>query len=285
MRVVVTGAAGQLGSEVPGASADHDVVALGHGDLDVADGDAVARTDDRHGPDAIVNCAAYNAVDAAETDPDGARLVNVDGPRNLARAAASAGAHLVHLSTDYVFDGRAETPYVETDEPAPATVYGRSKLDGELAVAEHATSWAVVRTAWVFGRVGRSLVETVLARARAGEALRMVDDQRGSPTCALDLAVAVARIATGAHTGVFHVTNGGDCTPHELARDVLELAGLGAADLQAITTAELGRPAPRPRFSVLRSERLHEAGLAPLRHYREALRALIPELTTLEGGR
>lgn len=277
MKILVTGAAGQVGSELVGAPAAGDeIVALTRGELEVTDAGGVARVMADVRPDAVINCAAYNAVDQAEEEPEVATAVNARAVEHLAAACRGVGAQLVHVSTDYVFGGSQTRPYVESDLPRPLSAYARSKLEGEVA-ARAAGSWAVVRTAYVFGRVGRSLVETILRRALAGEPLSMVTDQRGSPTYAADLAGVLLRVARERAEGTFHVVNGGDASPYELARAVLDVAGV-EADLDTTTLADLRRPALRPLFSVLASERLETVGIAPLRHHREALEELVPQL-------
>ena len=284
MRILVTGAAGQVGTELPRYLDGHEVVALDRRAFDVTAAGDVDEVVGALRPDAVVNCSAYNAVDAAETDEAGAMAVNRDGPTNLAEAAGRVGAHFVHLSTDYVFPGDATSPYTEDSEPGPLSVYGRSKLAGEEAVRHGPADWAIVRTAWVFGRVGRSLVETIVQRGLAGDPLRMVDDQTGSPTYAADLAAVLARIVTCRLEGLFHVTNDGQCTPYQLTLDVLARAGATDPDVERITSAELGRPAPRPAYSALQSVRLAPAGIPPLRHYRAALDEVVPELAARARG-
>lgn len=276
MRVLVTGSAGQVGSELPPFLAHHEVVALGRDRLDVADREAVEQVFGEVAPDAVVNCAANNAVDAAEDDEAGAFAVNALGVRHVAVASRRMGAHLVHVSSDYVFSGDKGSPYHEWDEPRPRSAYGRSKLAGEREAMAHAGSWTLARTAYVFGRRGRSLPEAILGRARAGEPLRMVDDQRFSPSCALDVASVLARLAVERRPGLYHVVNAGSCTPYELAVDVVELAGLDSSGVEKITTAELGRPAPRPAYSVLEGLAARASGLPVLRHYRDALAELMP---------
>jgi dTDP-4-dehydrorhamnose reductase len=271
VRILVTGAGGQVGCEVAAHLPHHEVMALGRPQLDVAERDAVEQVLGTVLPDAVVNCAAYTNVDACETDPERAMAVNALGPRHLAAACARVGAHLVHISTDYVFDGEKEGPYDEWDQPAPRSVYGRSKLGGEIEVARHASSWTVVRTSWVFGRRGRDFVDTILRRAREGGPLRVVTDQWGCPTYAPDLAGMLARLAVERRPGVYHITNQGACTWHELARAAVELAGLDPDMVGTTTAAEFGRPAPRPANSVLADTALTASGLPRLRPWRAAL--------------
>jgi dTDP-4-dehydrorhamnose reductase len=271
VRVLLTGAGGQVGVELAAVFADTDLVALTRAELDVGDWHAVAATVAEVEPDLVCNAAAWTDVDGCETDPTRAVLVNALGVRHLAAACARVGAHLVHVSTDYVFSGEKDGPYDEWDEPAPRSVYGRSKLGGEREVARHAGSWAIARTSWVFGRRGRNFVDTIVGRARDGAPLRVVDDQRGCPTYAPDLAGALARLAVGRQPGIFHVTNEGACTWHDLAVAAVELAGLDPSVVGTTTTAELARPAPRPANSVLSGAAWAAAGFRPLRPWREAL--------------
>jgi dTDP-4-dehydrorhamnose reductase len=271
LRIVVTGAGGQVGSEVAAHLPHHDLIALDHASCDLTDRDMVEQVVTAAAPAAVVHCAAWTDVDGCEADPERAVLVNALGVRYVAAACARVGAHLVHVSTDYVFPGDKDGPYDEWDEPAPRTVYGRSKLGGEREVARHAGSWTIARTSWVFGRRGRNFVDTIVGRAREGAPLRVVDDQRGCPTYAPDLAGALARLAVDRRAGVYHVTNQGACTWHELAVAAVELAGLDPSVVGTTSTAELGRPAPRPANSVLSGAAWAAAGLPPLRPWREAL--------------
>ena len=288
LRILVTGAGGQVGSEVadslrrltPPLSGGHppsprvphhEVLALDRAACDLADRHSVEQAVAATGPAAVINCAAWTDVDGCEGDPSRAVLVNALGVRHLAVACARIGAHLVHVSTDYVFPGDKDGPYDEWDEPGPRSVYGRSKLGGEREVAAHAGSWAIARTSWVFGRRGRNFVDTIVGRAREGAPLRVVDDQRGCPTYAPDLAGALARLAVERRAGVYHVTNQGACTWHDLAYAAVEMAGLDPSVVGTSTTAELGRPAPRPANSVLSGAAWAAAGLPPLRPWREAL--------------
>ena len=253
MRLLVTGAAGMLGTDVVAAAAGHDVVALARADLDITDNAAVRDAVRDARPDAIINCAAWTDVDGAETAEAEATLINGDGAGHLAAAAAEAGAQLVHVSTDYVFGGDATSPYREDAPTGPIGAYGRSKLAGELAVAAHGDH-AIVRTAWVFGPHGKNFVDTMLRVGRDRDEVKVVADQLGSPTYTGHLAPALVEIAQQRLRGVLHVTGGGSCTWWELACAAYERAGLQTTVLKQ-TTAEFGAPAPRPAYSVLGSTR------------------------------
>jgi dTDP-4-dehydrorhamnose reductase len=280
VKVLVTGAGGQVGSEVVAALARHpgqpEVLALAHADLDLADREQIEQVVGSFAPDAIVNPGALTNVDGCEGDPDRAFSVNALGPRFLALAGARIGAHLVHVSTDYVFDGTAGRPYHEWDDTNPISFYGRSKLGGEVEVARHASSWAIARTAWVFGNRGRDFVQLALDAA-AGADYGFVDDQTGSPSYAPDIAQVLVQLALQRVPGLFHAVNEGVCTRYQMAVDVLELRGLDPALLKVVSTADLGRPAPRPEFSAMSNLALPAAGVPRLRHYRDALADYLAE--------
>jgi dTDP-4-dehydrorhamnose reductase len=267
MRVLVTGAGGMLGQDVVAvAQADGDeVIALARGDLDVTDERAVAAAMADEQIDAVVNCAAWTDVDGAESDPDGADEVNALGAEHVANAAAHAGARLVHVSTDYVFDGarsRDEAAYVESDVPAPHSVYGASKLAGEEAVVAAGGSHAIVRSSWLFGVGGRNFVATMLALGAERDEVTVVDDQIGCPTATAHLAPALLTLARDDDAqGLFHVAGGGQCSWYDLAVEAFRQAGIACRVLPC-TTAEMPRPAPRPAFSALASER-DDAPLLP----------------------
>jgi dTDP-4-dehydrorhamnose reductase len=275
VRALVVGSGGQLGRELVALLGPDLAWAGDRAEIDVTDAGAVAALVHRVRPDTVFNAAAWNRVDAAESEPAAAFAVNASGAHFLARAARDAGALLVHYSTDYVFDGTASLPYREDDIPRPLGVYGASKLAGEHLVAAAGGQHLVVRTSAVLGRGGSeqkggSFVERIVAQARAGERLRVVADQVFSPTSAQDLAEAsVALIRAGAR-GLFHVTNAGSCTWHELAVAALAVAGLDVP-AERIATADLGLPARRPAYSVLDGSRYAGLGLPPLRHWRVAL--------------
>lgn len=280
MKVLVTGAAGQVGREVMEADAAgaHDVAGFDHATLDVTDEAAVHAAVREVGPDAIVNCAAFTAVDRCETERDLAFAVNADAVGHLARAADEVGAYLVHISTDYVFDGRKPDPYVETDATNPLSVYGRSKLAGEQALDRERA--AIVRASWICGRYGANMVKTILRLAGEHEKLSFVSDQRGHPTIAADLARMLWWFVEERPAGVWHVTNQGAVSWYEFAQEVLRANGDDPARVLPITTEELQppRPAPRPANSVLRNQRLIDAGVALLPDFRESLQPLVAHI-------
>jgi dTDP-4-dehydrorhamnose reductase len=283
MRVLITGARGQVGHELVHAFAGHDITAAGRDELDVTDRQAVLTAVTARRPAAVIHAAAWTAVDACESDPDRAFATNALGTRNVAEAARRVGAHLTYFSTDYVFDGTKVGPYLEWDHPCPRSVYGRSKLAGEIELRADPDA-TIARISWVCGRHGSNMVKTILALARREEKLAFVDDQRGRPTFAADAAKTVRQLVVEHRAGIFHVTNEGEASWYEFARAVLEEAGLDPARVRPITTAELDppRPAPRPTNSVLDTAALRLSGLPPLPHYRESLARLIAELGTLE---
>jgi dTDP-4-dehydrorhamnose reductase len=255
MRLLVTGAAGMLGSDVVAAAAGHEVVALARAELDITDAGAVRAAVAGARPDAVINCAAWTNVDGAESAEAEATAINGDGAGHVAAAAAQAGAFVVHVSTDYVFAGDATEPYAEADPTGPRSAYGRSKLAGEQAVAAAAPSaHAIVRTAWVFGPHGRNFVDTMLRLGGERDELGIVADQIGCPTYTGHLARALLEVAERRPTGVLHVTGGGRCSWYDLAVATFQRAGLSVT-VRPITTAEYPLPAPRPAFSVLGSTR------------------------------
>jgi len=271
MRILVTGAGGMLGQDLVRAAreAGDEVLALARAELDVTDADAVERAlaDAKVGAgDAIVNCAAWTDVDRAEADRAGAFRVNAIGPAVLAGAAAGAGARLVHVSTDYVFDGERPPeapPYVESDPTGPRSEYGRSKLEGEKLVATSGVSYAVARSSWLFGLGGRNFVATMLALAAGRDEVAVVADQIGCPTATAHLAPALLELARSDAQGVFHVAGGGDPVSwHAFAAEIFRQAGTGTRVLPC-TTAEMPRAAPRPAFSALASERPEAPVLPP----------------------
>jgi dTDP-4-dehydrorhamnose reductase len=276
MRLLVTGAAGMLGRDVVAAAGDagHEVAALARADLDITDADAVRAAVHAARPDAVINCAAWTDVDGAEADEDAATAVNGAGAGHVAAAAAEAGALVVHVSTDYVFDGEAEEPYLEDAATGPRSAYGRSKLAGEQAVAAATARAAIVRSSWLFGPHGKNFVDTMRRLGAERDELAVVDDQIGCPTYTGHLAPALVEIAERGPAGVLHVAGGGRCSWFDLAVATFEETGLHC-DVRRQSTADAGRPAPRPSFSALASSRSDAPVLPP---WREGLRAHLARL-------
>jgi dTDP-4-dehydrorhamnose reductase len=271
MRVLVTGAGGQVGARVVEYLGAHDVLAAAHDVLDLADREQVEQVVATFGPEAVVNAAALTNVDECERDPERAFAVNALGVRNLAVAAERAGAHVVHISTDYVFDGESTRPYDEWDAVAPLSEYGRSKLGGERELMAHGQSWAIVRTSWVFGKRGSDLISWAFGAYERGELEGVLADQISIPTYAPDLAELLAQFAVQRRGGVFHITSGSEaCTRHELIVAALRNRGLDADNVAPITVIP-DRPARRPLFSALDNRALRLGRLPGLRPWRDAL--------------
>ena len=282
MRVLITGAGGQLGRDLATAFAPREVLPLTREQLDVADRDAVLQAITTVRPTIVVHAAAWTAVDACEGDPDRAFRVNALGSRHVAEAARASGAHLVYVSTDYVFDGTSPAPYREWDRPNPLSIYGRSKLGGEQEVQALAGDATVVRTSWLSGAHGPNVVKTVLRLAADPTCeLRFVDDQHGCPTFTEDLAPLIAHLAIARLPGRYHATNQGATTWYRFARDILAVAGHDPARVTPIATSDLRplRPAHRPPNSVLDNAALRGQGIGLLDDHHVALERLVKELT------
>jgi dTDP-4-dehydrorhamnose reductase len=283
-RWLVVGAGGMLGTDLVAdlRAAGHEVTTAGRSEgldaaLDVRSADACSTVVPGH--DVVVNCAAWTAVDDAEAHESQAFWLNAVGAANVARACANAGARLVHVSTDYVFDGTATEPYPEDAPLAPRSAYGRTKAAGEWAVRAEAPDALVVRTAWLYGAHGPSFVRTMLTLAERHETLTVVDDQRGQPTWTVDLAAAIRRLVeAGAPAGVWHGTSGGEGTWFGFTRRIFALAGLDPERVTPTTSEAYPRPAARPAFSVLGKQRWTEAGLEPIRDWDEAIAAALGSL-------
>ena len=280
MRVLVTGAGGQVGAELVaafGADEHHEVIGLDHAAVDVADRGAVLGAVTSTRPDVVIHPAAWTAVDACEGDVDRAFLVNALGTRHVAEGARRVGAPVVYVSTDYVFDGTKDGPYLEWDEPSPRSVYGASKLAGERELDPGST---IVRTSWVCGYHGANMVKTILRLASEHDVLGFVDDQRGHPTFADDLASMIKRLAVERRPGTFHVTNQGVVSWYEFAREVLTATGQDPDRVQPVATADLrpARPAPRPANSVLDNAALRMSDVGLLDDFRVPLRRLVARL-------
>jgi dTDP-4-dehydrorhamnose reductase len=282
MRVLVTGAGGMLGRDVVDAceSRHHEVVALRREALDIVDGPAVDEALRASRPDVVVNCAAWTDVDGAEERPAEASRVNDESAALVAGAAAAVGAKFIFLSTDYVFDGSSRRPYVESDPTEPLSAYGRSKLGGETSVAVANREHFIVRTSWLFGAGGHNFVETMLTLAEEQPEVLVVSDQVGCPTYTAHLAEALCALAESREFGVHHIAAAGRCSWYEFAQEIFDQAGLDTAVLSA-TTEMLARPAPRPAYSVLRSERREPIRLP---NWRDGLAAYLAERRALPAG-
>jgi dTDP-4-dehydrorhamnose reductase len=257
MRILVTGATGMLGHAVSAVATrlGHDVIALSRNELDITDAAHVRRVIAAAEPRAVINCAAWTDVDGAETAEAAATAVNGAGAGNVARAAAEIGARIVQVSTDYVFDGAASEPWLESDPVGPVSAYGRSKLAGEQEVAEATSEHAIVRTAWLFGACGRNFVDTMLALGDDRDEVTVVTDQVGSPTWTGHLAEALVELAERhGDVGIFHAAGAGACSWYDLAVEVFDRAGVRCRVLPT-TSDRFPRPARRPAYSVLGSER------------------------------
>lgn len=279
MTWLVIGAAGQLGTDLMEMLGDG-AVGLDVPDIDITDVDSVSDAVFAANPSVVVNCAAYTQVDDAQNDRFAAELVNATGVANVAQAASSA--RLIQLSTDYVFDGTATSPYPEDATPNPMSVYGRTKLAGERAALRHPDAY-VVRTAWMYGVHGRNFVKTMIDLEQTRDTLDVVDDQVGQPTWSRDLAAQIVLLGqSDAPAGIYHATNCGQTSWFGLARAVFDLVGADARRVRPARTADVPRPAPRPAYSVLAGQRWADAGLPAMRPWEAALAQAVPLI--LEAG-
>lgn len=287
MQILVFGKSGQVGQGLANDLAGlGDIKVLGRADVDLTDSSALKSAIDKHRPDILINAAAYTAVDRAESEPNIAQVVNVDAPRVMADACHDLGALMIHYSTDYVFDGQADHPYVETDAVAPQGVYGRTKLDGERAVQDSGAKHLILRTSWVYSNHGRNFLKTMLRLAQERNELRVVDDQIGTPTYAGVLSRATAALVklagradglSAAQFGLYHVT----CTGHTswcgFAQAILQDAGINDVKVNPISTAEYPTPARRPAYSVLDTAKFTRTFDIALPAWRDALRECLRE--------
>ncbi len=287
MKVLVTGARGQLGHDVVSTlrKAGTEAITPQRDELDFMLPETIADTVETHRPDWVINCAAYTQVDRAESEPEIAFTVNRDAAGQLAAAAAAAGARLLHVSTDFVFNGRQSRPYRETDAPDPLSVYGRSKLAGELTVMAAMPDAVILRTAWVYGVHGHNFVKTMLRLALQGQALRVVDDQVGSPTWTVDLATVILQLMAADARGLFHYTNAGSTSWHGFAQAILEQAAAAGFELKTTTvepipTAAWPTPAVRPACSVLGTGKIERLLALAIPGWRDSLDQMLRELKT-----
>ncbi|MCM1186806.1 MAG: dTDP-4-dehydrorhamnose reductase [Lachnoclostridium sp.] len=279
MKVLVTGITGQLGHDVMEELQKRGIEAVGTDSrtMDVTDGEAVERTLKAAAPDAVIHCAAYTAVDAAEDNEEICRRVNAEGTQNIAKVCKELDCKMIYISTDYVFDGQGDAPWKPEDPCNPRSVYGRTKYEGELAVQEFLDKYFIVRIAWVYGINGKNFVKTMLNLSKTHDKLTVVSDQFGSPTYTRDLAKLLANMVQTQEYGIYHASNEGICSWYEFACAIFEEAGI-QIQVAPVTTAEYGAKAPRPLNSRLSKEKLMEKGFERLPTWRDALKRYLAEL-------
>jgi dTDP-4-dehydrorhamnose reductase len=291
MKILIIGNKGQLGSEltrilesgrselgaIPDIYQNADILGADIDTLDITSHDATTAFANKHsGIDLLINCAAMTNVDACESDPESAMRINAIGARNAADLARSMACPIVHISTDYVFDGRNTKPYTEWDIPAPASVYGKSKLLGERYVRESCPASFIVRTAWLYGHTGSNFVKTILKTGKERGILKVVDDQRGNPTNAADLAHHILKLGATREYGVYHCTGNGECSWYGFAKEIIRLSGI-PCEVNPCTTEEFPRPAPRPAYSSMDNLMLRCTVGDEMRQWREAVAAFMEE--------
>lgn len=278
MKIIVTGANGQLGRDLAKQLEErHEVIGLSRKELDIRDAEQCRQMMQQIRPDAVIHTAAYTAVDLAESDEDEAYRVNAFGSRNVAVAAERVGAKVCYISTDYVFDGLSSTPNKEYDNTNPTSVYGKSKRAGEWLVQSLCSNYFIVRTSWLYGKHGSNFVKTMLALASEKKRLKVVNDQTGSPTYTVDLSRFLAELIATEKYGIYHASNTGYCTWYEFAEAIFAEIGM-AVEVEPCATEQFPRPAQRPKFSVLDHLAIRANGFSAQRHWRDALREFLTEL-------
>jgi len=269
MSILITGSTGQLGQELKRVLQDYDLITPTHQDLDINDKDIIQRII-KLKPKIIIHTAAYTDVDGCERNQELAWNVNCIGTKNIAIAAEELNSKLFYISTDYVFDGKKNEAYLESDQPNPVNVYGKSKLSGETLVRDICTKFFIIRTSWLYSKTGRNFVNTILELARVKDELRVVNDQIGSPTYAMDLANVVKRLLPIEKYGIYHASGEGECSWYEFANEILRLSRT-QVKVEPITSDEISRPAKRPHYSVLNNYCLRQIGIT-MRHWQECLK-------------
>lgn len=282
MNILITGCNGQLGNEIQllqAQYAQHTWFNTDVNELDITDKAAIERFVEANEIDGIVNCAAYTAVDKAESDPQLARKLNADAPAFLAEAVAKRGGWMVQVSTDYVFNGTKHTPYVETDEPCPNSIYGQTKLEGEQAVSKLCPNAMIIRTAWLYSEFGNNFVKTMIRLGKEREQLGVIFDQVGTPTYAHDLAMVImTAIDKGIKPGVYHFSNEGVTSWYDFTKSIHRLSGINTCQVSPLHTAEYPTPACRPAYSVLDKTKIKAAYGIEIPHWEESLAKCIAKL-------
>jgi len=276
MNILITGAKGILGSALfKILSPLNNVIPCGIDDFDITDFEKASAFIAARKPDIIINCAAYTDVDGCEQNIEQAFLVNGKGTENIAIICKQLDIPIVQISTDYVFDGRKDKPYLEDDPVNPLSIYGKSKLAGEEAVQKTLEKFYIVRTSWLFGENGKNFVDTILKITKEKDELRVVNDQSGSPTYAVDLAKAISELIKTTRYGIYHITNQGNCSWYEFTKVILDAANMKNKTVIPVTTDEFPRPAPRPKNSILENRLFKSIGFNLPRHYKEAVEEYI----------
>ena len=275
MKILITGSNGMLGHDLIEVLKDnHELLLTTSKTLDITDADSVMDFIVKSNPDIVINSAAYTDVDGCESNPDLAYNVNGEGVKNLALACREVDCPLVHISTDYVFNGQNDRPWVEDDEIGPISIYGKSKLKGEEHIKEILEKYFIVRTAWLYGVNGRNFPRTMLELAQKHSEITVVYDEVGTPTYSPDLAKGISKLIETDYYGTYHLTNSGNCSWCEFARYIFEVADVDV-NVIPVTASEFARPAPRPSYSVLENRNWVENGFEPLRNYKEAIKEYI----------
>ena len=270
MKILITGANGMLGTDLKEVLKNEEVIATDLPEVDITNKEQIVDFVNKHNPDVIINSAAYTDVDGCETNETIAYDVNVKGCENLAIAAKQSESTLVHISTDYVFNGDNTKPWEENDKTGPISVYGKTKLQGELAIKKTFNNFFIIRTAWLYGINGNCFPKTMLDLSKNHKEISVVNDQVGSPTYTNDLAIAISQLIKTDYYGTYHVTNSGSCSWYEFAKLIFELSKIDV-EVKPVTTSEFPRPAPRPKYSVLSNNMWKNNGFEPLRDYKIAI--------------
>ena len=271
MKILLTGSSGMLGLDLNRVlNKNHEVLATPSSSMDITDLNQIESQISTYKPDIIINSAAYTNVDECEFNPNLAYKVNSIGAKNLAIACDKFNSKLIHISTDYVFNGENDRPYTENDKTEPINIYGETKLKGEEFIQNICDNYIILRTSWLYGINGNNFVKTMLELSKSHDEISVVEDQRGSPTYTYDLAIAIFELLKNDYSGVYHLTNRGNCSWLEFAKNIFEITGIDV-DLKPVTSEEFPRAAKRPKYSVLNNEKWENAGLKPLRNYKKAL--------------
>lgn len=271
MRILITGASGMLGHDLQRTLKNHELILYNSKNLDITNKNLVIEKINEMKPDILINSAAYTNVDDCETNYEEAHKVNALGPKNLATVCKDLKIPLVHISTDYVFDGKKTEPLKENDNLGPQTAYGKTKLEGEQFIQKILDEYFIIRTAWLYGCDGNNFVKTMLNLSKSHNEINVVNDQIGSPTFTYDLAKGISEIIKTDKYGVYHLTNSGSCSWYEFSKEIFKLANINVK-VTPVTTEEFPRPAPRPKYSVLSNDKWIKQGFKPLRNYKEALK-------------